>query len=252
MNLSTVYFSPTYTTQGIVRLIAGDLSAECTEYDITNSFEATRSFAEDDTVIIGIPVYSGRVPMIAREKLLSMSGNNTPTVLVATYGNRAYDDALLELKTMMESMGFTVIAAAAFVTEHSVVRKFGAGRPDSKDIDVIHEFAGKVKSKLGSADCHQEITVKGNKDYREYKSIPFKPHAKSSCTACGLCAKSCPAEAIPLDNPKMTDNEKCITCVRCIRICPNSARDFSPLQKFLAEKGLKKLCAGYKTPEIFI
>ena len=51
---------------------------------------------------------------------------------------------------------------------------------------------------------------------REYGGVPFKPVANGKCTSCGLCAKECPAGAIPLDNPKMTDKDKCISCMHCV------------------------------------
>jgi len=252
-NYHMVYFSPTNTTQKIVKEIAGSLPEPFKEFDITAQGHDL-SFGSDDFVIVGIPVYSGRVPAIARERLSSMSGNKTPVALAATFGNRHYDDALLELKHLLESSGFLVVGAAAFVTEHSVVPRFGKGRPDESDKRVIQQFTASLKNKINiwDADAHMEVKVKGNPEYRKYQSIPIKPHTTSACTKCGLCAGKCPAKAIPPDNPRKTDKQKCVTCVRCIRICPKGARKFYKLESFLAERSLKKLCSEYKQPEIFM
>jgi ferredoxin len=227
-----------------------------TEYDITVSDidREVLSFGSEDFVILGIPVYSGRVPNLAKNIISSMHGKETPIALIATYGNRNYDDALLELKTIMQSNGFLAIAAAAFVAEHSVVQKFGAGRPNDDDLKVVTMFSELLGDKIAGWDAknHSDLQVKGNPNYREYKSILIKPHAKSSCTQCGLCSKNCPASAISQDNPKKTDRDKCVTCVRCIRICPSKARNFYYFERVIAEKSLKKLCSDYKQPEIFL
>lgn len=256
MNYNLVYFSPTYTTKKIVKLIAGDITSDTLDFDITNPNVNVGKliFTQNDFVIMGIPVYSGRVPQIAANYISSMSGSETPAALIATYGNRHYDDSLLELKNIVQSKGFIAIAAAAFVTEHSVVPKFGAGRPNDDDTKEIHKFAELLKSKITSFNrtSYADLKVKGNPKYRNYQSIPIKPHTKSSCTKCGVCAKNCPTNAIPLNNPKRTDKSKCITCMRCIRICPQKSRGFYSIERFIAERSLEKLCREYRQSEIFI
>ncbi len=256
MNYNVVYFSPTYTTRKIVKLIASHFGTEICEFDITDHFNDTESlmFNKNDFIVIGIPVYSGRVPKLAKTIIAQMNGNDTPIALVATYGNRHYDDSLLELKTILQAKGFIVIAAAAFVTEHSVVRKFGKGRPSNDDIIIIHDFAKDLHRKISlwNKENHQDLEVSGNIEYRKYQSIPIKPHTSERCSNCGLCAKKCPAGAILPTNPKRTNKDKCVTCMRCIHICPQKARDFYRIEKFIAEKSLSKLCKEYKRPEIFI
>lgn len=256
MNCTIVYFSPTNTTKKIVTLIAEDITTDITDFNITTHTAnmESLSFGESDFVIIGIPVYSGRVPKPAKNTISAIRGNGTPAALIATYGNRHYDDSLLELKTIVQSNGFVAVAAAAFAAEHSVVRKFGAGRPDDEDIKAIHRFAELLKNKINSWDkaSHTDLDIKGNPNYRKYKSIPIKPHTTSSCTKCELCAENCPASAIPTNNPRKTDRDKCVTCMRCIRICPQKARSFYTIEKILAEKSLAKLCQGRKQHEIFI
>ena len=256
MNGNLIYFSPTYTTKKIVKLVGEHIFTNTIEFDITILSEKNKglAFSENDFVILGIPVYSGRVPKLAKGIISMMHGNHTPIALIATYGNRHFDDSLLELKTIVQSNGFLCIAAAAFVTEHSVVRKFGAGRPNHEDIAEVHNFSELLKNTINSWDkaAHIDLSIPGNQIYRAYKSIPMKPHATSKCTKCGLCAKNCPAVAIPFDNPRRTDKRKCVTCVRCIRICPQKARRFYAIETFIAEKSLAKLCQEYKKAKVFI
>ena len=65
--------------------------------------------------IFAAPVYAGRIPAVAAERFARFKGKHTPAIIFCTYGNRAFDDALLELKELVTANGFKVISAAAFV-----------------------------------------------------------------------------------------------------------------------------------------
>ncbi|MCL2883311.1 MAG: hypothetical protein FWF30_02425 [Coriobacteriia bacterium] len=212
------------------------------------------TFGADDVLIIGIPVHSGRVPPLALRTIKTLRGNATPAILLATFGNRHYDDALLELKTTLQAQGFVAIAAAAFATEHSIVPKYGAGRPNAADIREIHEFAKQAGKKLATWEqaSHVDLQVEGNPDYRPFQSISMSPHANSHCIKCRTCAKSCPAQAIPLKNPKTRDKKACITCLRCISVCPEKARSLHSYEKLVAQLSLAKQCQGEKPNALFL
>ena len=66
-----------------------------------------------------VPSYGGRVPEIAVSRLKQMKGNGARAVLLVVYGNREYEDTLLELSDVMEAAGFSPVAAVAAVAEHS-------------------------------------------------------------------------------------------------------------------------------------
>lgn len=92
----------------------------------------------------------------------------------------------------------------------------------------------------------------GSRPYREYGGVPFKPVANRKCGSCGLCAKECPAGAIVLDNPKVTDKEKCISCMHCVAICPKNARSCSKLVGFIAGRKMKPICSGRKENRLYM
>lgn len=250
-------FSPTGTTEQVIRTIAPCFPVPVNEIDLCDyqSRERKYLFQTDDLLIVGIPVYGGRIPFPARERLQKFTGNNTPAILAAVYGNREYEDALLELKTLLEERGFRAVAAGAFLAEHSIVRSIAAGRPDETDRKKIADFAQKAASKLEKIECisdYPELLVKGNFPYRDFSGVPFKPHATKACTECGVCAAKCPVGAIPKDSTSKTDKDRCISCMRCIKICPHEARKLTPLEAFMAQKGLEGKCRGYKEPEFFL
>lgn len=252
--LHLVYFSPTGSTQRVLNRIAQQFSQEPRAFDITESNAALPQFYSDDFVLIGIPVYSGRVPETALERFENLRGDNTPAALVVTYGNRDYDDALLELKTVVEEKGFHVIAGAAFISEHSIARKIATGRPNDSDIAVIESYGRRIVEKIGSIEnlSDVDLKVKGNPVYREYKTLPIRPRGDSSCTGCGECAKHCPTKAISSGQPRKTDKDLCICCMRCVQICPRHARKISAPELWAAEKMILGQCSGDKQPEIFI
>lgn len=257
INKSTmIYFSPTGSTRKIVREIAKAANLNCQETDLTtpDASAVPCQYTNDDFLILGFPVYSGRVPETLRERLESFRGNNTPLAFVATYGNRDYDDALLEIAMLLTQKGFKVVAGAAFVTQHSIVPTIAAGRPDEEDMNAIREFGRRLVDRvreITDLSALPELQLKGNYPFREYKGIPFKPHTTKACIECGLCAAKCPTGAIPADTPSITHKDKCISCMRCINICPNQARRLRGYERFLAKMAIASKCKERKMPEYF-
>lgn len=261
MNITTihsVYFSATYTTRGIVRGISEQIGRPVVLHDITNEIPAKDIVLDKagDLLLVGVPVYAGRIPSIAVDALRRFKGSGTPAIVICVYGNRDYDDALLELKEMVEGNGFITVAAGAFIAQHSIFPQVAANRPDEKDKREIEKFVNCCRDKLAAtADATglPELEVKGNKLYKIPKDIPIHPSGKKKdCSQCGVCAKQCPVKAIPADKPYQTDSQKCISCGRCIVVCPQKSRHFKGLLYKIAGWKFAKDNAKRKEPEFFI
>lgn len=233
MKAVTLYFSATYTTRRVAEAVAKHLSDEVVTYDITND-AATNEVAipADELVVVGVPVYAGRVPAMAVKRLRRFRGDNTPVVVVAVYGNRHYDDAVLELHDIMSECGFRTVAAGAFIAQHSIFPKVGAARPDAEDMADIKVFAEKISELLHGN--FGDISLPGNRPYKVPGGVPIWPTASKKCTACGACARLCPTGAIDPESPKGVDKTKCIKCGRCIVVCPAKARRFYGIKYSLA------------------
>ena len=249
-NLHLFFFSPTGGTQRVARLFAENLNAADACTDITVHAEA-KTFSADDCLLVFFPVYGGRVPGPCLERVRALRGADTPAVLVAVFGNRAVDDALLEMRDTLAPLGFRVIAAAEVIAPHSVNTDIAAGRPDASDRAKIGDFCTQLKSRI-AADAPAEITVPGNPNYRAYNGLPLKPTGGLRCIRCGLCADNCPAGAIPKDAPQKVDKAKCISCLRCIQICPQSGRSVPLPLRLAAAATVKKYCAGRKEPKFYL
>lgn len=241
------HFSPTGGTKKVADAIAAGFGTAVVEMDLTKS-DCAVSLGANDAIMAVLPVYAGRVPQISLDRLACLKANGQKAVAVVVYGNREYDDALLETKDTLEANGFQVIAAAAFIAEHSVVRSIAAGRPDTEDEACCRQFAVDVMAKL---DNPTPIQVPGNTPYVERKTMLIHPAADSNCIKCGTCAKQCPIGAIPVEEPSRTD-DACINCMRCVQVCPLQCRALPTTYLEGATKMLNEKASGYKRPVVFL
>ena len=242
------HFSPTGGTKKVADAIAGGFHTPVVEMDLTKA-DSTVTLGENDALMAVLPVYAGRVPQISLERLSALKGNGQKAVAVVVYGNREYEDALLETKDALEAGGFQVVAAAAFIAEHSIVRSIAAGRPDAEDEALCRQFASDVMAK---ADDAESVQVPGNAPYKALKPSAFHPAESENCVKCGVCAQQCPVGAIPLDDPSQTNNDLCINCMRCVQICPQQCRALPEAFLTMITQMLNQNAAGYKNPAIFL
>ena len=236
-NVTAVYFSPTGNTRKYLSTMALGLDDASDLWDVTLPQPSPRSFGAEDFVLLGTPVYVGRVPQVARIRLRACTGHHTPCIVAVTYGNRHYDDALLELAELAQKQGFCVMGAAALVGRHTY-GEVQVLRPDEEDLAAAAGFARSVLHKPVDAPA---FAIPGNHPYREGgQGGSFRPQTLGSCVRCGLCAEQCPVGAIAPDC--QTIASKCLSCFRCIRICPHGAKTMQT-QEYLdfAEKFTQKL-----------
>lgn len=239
-----VFFSPTGGTEKVTttvaKTIAKVLGTEYASYDFTlpKGREEKIGFAEGDLVVLGTPVIAGRVPNLLLPYLNEkISGVGAIGVPVVSFGNRNYDDALIELRNIMETKGFQTIAGGGFVSEHSFSRVLGAGRPDHKDIAKLEEFGEKIAKKWMNGWVYDgPAFVKGEDPIRPYftprdrhgNAIDIrkvKPKTGDACCGCGICAEVCPLGSIPKEDPTITVGT-CMKCCACIKKCPTGAKHF--------------------------
>lgn len=254
MRLVQIYFSPTGGAKKVLGIISSVWDCEKTEVDLSNP---NRDFSnimlgESDLCLIAVPSFGGRVPEIALSRLREIKGNGASAVLIAVYGNRAIDDTLLELKDTLVPLGFCCIAAVSAVAERSIMRCYGTGRPDKEDERELLAFARSIREAAGRVNPGQGLAVPGGFPYREYNGVPFRPKSSKACTRCGLCARECPVKAIPEDDPSSTVEDKCISCMRCIAVCPRQARSLNKAVLFAASRKMKGACAGRKGNKLFL
>ena len=260
------YFSPTGTTKKILCAIAEGYGAgQVEQIDLTLPTADTQGPEKirDELTIFGVPVYEGRVSETAIFRLKQFRADKAPGVVVVMYGNRNYDDALLELSDLAGGLGFLTVAGGAFIGEHSFAREdrpMANGRPDAEDIKAAKAFGSKIRAKMTALDSMDEvspITPPGNNPYIEHDRRGMEDKAASTidetCTLCGECVALCPVGAITIEDDSVkTDNLACILCNACVKGCPAGARVVAdPMINKLVAWVSKKFQAR-REPEIFI
>lgn len=252
MKIHQITFSPTGGTRRVCEYIYEGIDARplFTDLCVKEGQIRVPDIHKEDLVFIAMPVFAGRVPALAVERLKRIQANQAKCVIVAVYGNRAYDDALLEMQDVATEMGFRVIAAVSAVAEHSIARVYAAGRPDAEDRKELAAFGTAIINKMEGADTYKPLTLPGNRPYRAGNTGPF-PTADEQCTDCGTCQELCPADAIPVNNLRSVNKDTCISCMRCLSVCPTKARNIGPVEMMVTEK-LKTLCATRKGNELFV
>jgi ferredoxin len=258
-----IYFSPTGTTRKVIEGIVQGVHIDTVEHiDLTSPDPKKRKIYEmhEELTIIGSPVYGGRLPFDMISRLQRFKGNDTPAVIVVVYGNRAYEDALLELRDLALGSGFHPIAAGAFIGEHSYSNNdtpIAVGRPDTEDLRKAKEFGEKIHEKLekiGALDEMPLLRVPGNFPYKELQMLSnIAPVTQQTeCTQCGECMEVCPTAAITVGETVVTDRSLCIRCCACVKICPSGARVMADQRmRQIAEK-LSTTCHERKEPETYL
>lgn len=257
------YFSPTGGVKNLVFAKAKQLRAENDNGSVIyRSFNKPKdrdhnnlSFLKEDCLILGLPVYAGRIPNLLLEYLSSYSGHQTPIYLVFGYGNRHFDDAPKEAYRLFKENGFVIKEIICAVCEHSFSSLLAKDEPSRETLDIISKvnfsrrldlartLASNVNNnkveilELNRLDDQTELMPY----YRpvDANGIPFnfikiKPVTGSTCIACGMCASMCTMDAISTTDFKLVTG-KCIKCCACVKGCPVGAKAFND-ENFLKHK----------------
>ncbi len=243
-----IIFSPTGGTEKVAHIISRRWSDHTATIDLSNpKTDFTKCKIEkEDMVLVAMPSFGGRAPAVAIERLKQINGNGANCTLVCVYGNRAYEDALVEMEDAAKACGFRVIAAIAAVAEHSIISKYAAGRPDASDEAQLTNLADRILQKEGEA-----ASIPGNRPYKKAGGGGLVPKAAKGCIKCGLCAEKCPVQAID-PQTLAADSKKCISCMRCVKQCPHDARKVSQAMVSVAALAIKKACSVRKENELFL
>ncbi|MDR2137833.1 MAG: EFR1 family ferrodoxin [Synergistaceae bacterium] len=267
-----VYFSATGTTKKIVtelaHALAQSLKTPLGDFDFTlpAARTAAPAISAEDLVVFGVPVYAGRVPNVLLKYLATIESAGAVALPVSVYGNRDYDDALIELKDILEERGFHVLSAGAFVGEHSFSDVLAKGRPDESDIATVFRFAEQVAEKARRTSDKNAVStprVKGApKPYRGYyqprnaDGTPadlrkVKPEVDGRCNGCLLCARVCPMGSISFDNVREYRGI-CIKCGACVKKCPQKARYYQDAAYLCHKRELEERLTRRAEPELFL
>ena len=183
---------------------------------------------------------------MAIERLKNIAGNGAKCTLVCVYGNRAYEDTLVEMEDAAKTCGFRVVAAIAAVAQHSIIPQYAANRPDASDEQQLIQFARQIADRTEALTC-----IPGNRPYKTASGGGLVPKPSRDCVKCGVCAKNCPVLAI--DPATLSaDPKKCMSCMRCVKQCPHDARKVNGAMVSIAALAIKKACSIRKDHSLIL
>jgi ferredoxin/flavodoxin len=235
--IGILYFSPTGTTKKVCKAIAMGMGTKDFQvFDMTNP--KTRAsiidnsktvFENIDHLIVGAPVYAGKLPIQVLECLGAINGNGKESSAIVVYGNRDYGIALHSMVKLLCEHGFNVTAAGAFIGQHSYsdIVPVAIGRPDGSDLEKARQLG--IKS-LSTDICLSpgNIPVQLDKSSKSEKYPSIKPlYIEAKCIQCGKCAKKCPVGLLSSDTGMYINRQakkKCIGCMACVNACTEKAR----------------------------
>ena len=269
VRIHAVWFSATGTTKKtvtrIARRLADALGAVYEKYDYTlpAARQQVLTIPAGELAVVGCPTYAGRVPNLLMPYLRDMvRGSGALAVPVVLFGNRNYDDALMELSQLLTADGFTCTGGGAFVGEHSFSRTLGAGRPNEADQAQMDAFADGLAAKLRAGDT-TAVTVGGCDPIRPYYTprdrhgnpiniLKVKPKTDMAlCGGCGWCAEHCPMGSIdPVDVSQVSG--VCIKCCACVKGCPTGAKYFDDPGYLYHKSELEEVYARPANNEVFL
>lgn len=244
-HVTAVYYSATGNTQSVTERIArriadalGVSMAVC-DYTLPENRTETKHFGAGELVVFGTPVYAGRVPNKMLPVVQNMfKADGALAVPVVTFGNRNFDNGLIELRNELENNGFHTIAAAGAACSHVFSDKIAPGRPDADDQKLLDDFADRTAKKvLEMTEIPAPIAVRGDEPVGPYYTplgtdgkpavfLKAKPLTNMErCDKCMICAKVCPMGSISLEDPSLVEGI-CIKCQACVKKCPHGAKYF--------------------------
>lgn len=235
MKTEIIYFSATGTTKALVTAISQGLNGDVHFTNITLLESRKNAIILDcDLTIIATPVYGERIPHFLYDFFQGIKGKGNPLVAISVYGNMGFGISLEQFKEFAENNNFRLIAAGAFIGQHTYATKtapVGYGRPDEYDLHQMRIFGENIQKKMDAENFIQIRVPKSvlPKFITEFpdsgtRFLIRQPQVeKSVCTACGACARKCPVGAIDLKTLEISE-QKCLRCYACVIVCPKSAR----------------------------
>lgn len=252
------WFSPVYHTRELARKLGQEIAShledavlhdcDLTDYD---SSPGVISCGTSDIAIIAAPVYAGRIPPVFANRLEKIRVEGTPAILLTAYGNRAYENALAELRGLALKSGFLPVGACACVARHTIALIYGEGRPDKEDLHELAEFGKKCAVMLQGKRSFKTVAVPGQTPETPAPVFPLPQAVNENCVQCGICQQKCPVRAIDLADPAKVNLQKCICCMRCVALCPEAAR--VPKPEFISgiTEKLRQVCSVRHANDFF-
>jgi len=251
MRATIVYFSQTGNTEKVAYELADQLQRA--GYEVTPLlFEDMADFPEAlhgiDILGIGFPTFFGHPPQFVLDEIACLEevADGTGAFVFTTYGGATAGDSLFDTALILAKKGYRIRGGLKIEGSDSYPQgkdlKINVNRPDTSDMRLVDEFAGKLIEAHGSCrDGLDPIRLAGTGEFfvknRQLprdeviqdmrKSVEGRiVFNQSQCLFCEACKKSCPTRCISTGEAFPEFSWKCINgtkCYQCVQNCPGKA-----------------------------
>jgi flavodoxin len=172
-SLSIIYFSPTNTTKNIISSIANGMGIEQVQFINLTLPKNRKNQVEiaGDLIIIGIPVYNGKIPALLDEWLHQIQGRHRPVILISVYGNVKSGIILQQFQSICKRVDLIPVGVASFATEHSFSTdkfKIAVNKLDEHDLKSAYQFGARMIEKLNSLNSLENGRIRLPEQKRRY------------------------------------------------------------------------------------
>lgn len=226
------FYSETGETRRIAEFFAKETGYPLIDITGTGVAKAKTSGNETfyyDNLVLCFPVHCQNIPGLVKDFLRKSKIKNL--TVTATYGKMNHGNVLYEVQKNYRKNIKAIVAAAYIPAKHSYI----TGDTHFGDFGVFKPVLQKIKTPSGVVVPKLKKNPLANVFPKARSRIGIKIYKNSACKSCGLCEKSCNYAAIK----NGVVNNKCIRCLKCVDICPESALSFKPtffMKKYLEKK----------------
>ena len=232
-----LYFSGTGNTKHCVEALLAQFGENLPALAIENP-GAGECIMENDTIVLGYPVYFSNLPKIMRDFLEENQNSfrGKKVYILATMGLFSGDGAGCAARLlkkygavilgglhvkMPDSIGDERVLKNTPAKNREIIRRADAkiaefaaaamaGKPHRDGLSALHHIAGLLGQRLWF--------------YKKTQTYKKKPNIdKNKCKGCGLCTEVCPMQNMALINGKAAGSGMCTLCYRCVGHCPEKA-----------------------------
>ncbi len=233
MGTTIFYFSGTGNSLKVARDIAAELG-DCQVTSIPKAIDKEPDFPSERIGLV-YPVYMFGMPLMVSRFIKQLKGVRGKYIFaVATCGGKAgntlgQNDAELKRLGLGLSAGFIVKMPGNYTPLYEAIpldkqnKMFDAEKERAKEIALIVKNSRRHRIEKDAPLLRGLLSLIYRLASPKIPVLDKDFWADDKCTACGICAKVCPANNINIADGKPRWLHKCEQCFACLHWCPVEA-----------------------------
>ncbi len=236
-----LYYSGTGNSEYIAKILSKNIGERLVSANELIKKGELCEMQDGERLIFVSPVYAWRLPRIF-QKFIADSGFNGQAYFVLTCGD-SICNAQKYLKRFCKKIGLELMGVSEIVMPENYIAMFSAS-PKAEIPQIISRAETKTLSLVASIINNQKLSpVKTNLlgkflssalvngGFYAFCISAKKFYATEKCISCGRCVSVCPLNNIKLVDGAPKWGKDCTHCMACINKCPSLAIEYGKKTK---------------------